>query len=97
MKNIQKQFFWKCPVDGFIANTPEEQDKHMKKTGHLIYNDTEDRGKETPREPDDLSFEKHTGYTPGISNGDVVSGESDIKSKNRVLGKPIKEVDKVKK
>lgn len=81
---VAKQFLWKCPVDGLIFKSPEEQDEHMQKTGHLIYNDLEDKGKETPKEPDDLSFTKHTGYTPGISSGDVMDNEADLESKKRV-------------
>jgi|GEM_PF-3434074 hypothetical protein len=37
----------------------------------IMYDDLEDKGKETPKEPDDLSYSKHSGYTPGVSSGDV--------------------------
>lgn len=75
---------WKCPVCGFKAQDENKLDEHIKKTGHLIYNDTEDKGKETPREPSDLEYTKHTGYTPGVSSGDVQSDETDKQSKKRV-------------
>lgn len=81
---MAKQFLWKCPVDGLVFDSPEKQDEHMQKTGHLIYNDTEDKGKETPKDPDDLSFTRHSGYAPGISSGDVMDNKADLESKKRV-------------
>lgn len=78
---------WKCPVDGQEFTTEDEIDKHIKDTGHVMYDDLEDKGEETPKEPDDLSYSKHAGYAPGISSGDIQSNEPDIKSKHRVQDK----------
>ncbi len=82
---------WKCPVCGFEAQDEDELDRHIKETGHVMFDDTEDKGMETPKEPGDLSYSEHSGYTPGISSGDVASNKSDIKSKRRVQGKPSKQ------
>lgn len=81
---------WKCSVDGFEAKNKDEMDEHIKRTGHVMYDDLEDKGKETTKEPDDLSYSEHSGYTPGISSGDVQSNKSDIASKKRVQEKPSK-------
>lgn len=81
---------WKCPVDGQEFATDDEIDDHIQKTGHVMYDDLEDKGKETPKGPDDLSYSKHSGYTPGVSSGDVSSNKSDIASKRRVQGKTSK-------
>lgn len=62
---------WRCPVDGQEFASQDKLDEHIKTTGHVMYDDTEDKGKETPKEPDDLSYSQHSGYTPGISSGDV--------------------------
>jgi hypothetical protein len=91
---MPKEIFWVCPVDGFKAKNKNEQDKHMQETGHLIFNDTEDKGTETPEEPDDLSYSEHSGYTPGISSGDVVDESPDIESRNRAFEKSKKKKSK---
>lgn len=79
---------WKCPVDGQEFTSQDKLDEHIKATGHVMYDNTEDKGKETPKGPNDLSYSEHSGYTPGVSSGDVQSNESDIKSKHRVQDKP---------
>lgn len=78
---------WKCPVCSFEAVDENELDNHIQQTGHVIFDDTEDKGKETPKEPDDLSYSKHSGYTPGISSGDVMDQKSDLESKERAQKK----------
>ena len=83
MKN--KGFPWECPVCGFTAQNKDEQDQHINQTGHLIFNDTEDKGKETPEEPSDIEYSQHSGYTPGISSGDVRDEKPDIESHDRIL------------
>jgi hypothetical protein len=82
-----EKVYWTCPVDGFEAKNQEEQDQHIQETGHLIFADTEDKGKETPPSPDDLSYTKHSGYTPGVSANDVQGEEPDIESRNRAFEK----------
>lgn len=81
---------WKCSVCAFEAKDEDEMDKHLQETGHVMYDDLEDKGKETPKEPDDLSYSEHSGYTPGVSSGDVRTNKSDIASKKRVQNKPPK-------
>lgn len=83
---MAEEIFWKCPVCGFEARNGGQQDKHMQETGHLTYDDVEDKGKETSPEPSDLEYTKHTGYTPGVSSGDVHSNTPDLQSRNRILG-----------
>lgn len=75
---------WKCPVDGFEAKSDDEMDKHIQATGHVMYDDLEDKGSETPEKPSDLEYSEHSGYTPGVSSGDIRSNKSDIQSKKRV-------------
>lgn len=83
---MAEEIFWRCPVCGFKAHTPEEQDQHMQQTGHLTHNDVEDKGEETLREPSDLEFTKHTGYTPGVSDSDVVEENTDEENREEILG-----------
>lgn len=79
---------WKCPVCGFIAKDETELDEHIKKTGHVMYDDTDDKGTETPKEPNDLEYSDPSAmHTPGVSSGDVHSNEPDLESKKRIQGK----------
>lgn len=81
---MNRKVFWACPVDGFKAYNIEEQDKHIQETGHFIYDRQEEPGKHKPRDPSDLEYSEHSGYTPGVSSGDVEGDESDIKNKQRI-------------
>lgn len=78
---------WKCPVCGFVAKNEDELDEHIKRTGHVMYDDTEDKGVETPEEPNDLEYSNPAAtHTPGVSSGDVRSNKPDLESKKRVQG-----------
>lgn len=80
------KFWWKCPICGFEAKTPDEQDNHMLNTGHLTYANLEDNEKETSEKLNDLMRSKHFGYKTRSSK-DTSKG---IKPKNKKIGnKPL--------
>lgn len=60
---------WKCPVCGFYAANGDEQDKHIKETGHVAQETTQDAGVSHPHaDTSDMSYSEQSGYAPGATN-----------------------------
>lgn len=73
---------WKCPVCGFYAENGDIQDEHMKATGHLTQETTEDAGvSHPPADTADMSYSHQTGYAPGASNQADSSSPKDRQAK----------------
>lgn len=72
---------WKCPVCGYYAENGDAQDEHIKATGHLTQETTEDAGVSHPHaDTSDMSYSEQVGYAPGASNQIDSSPQEDKQS-----------------